>query len=198
MLLQRCFCVVGVFHGEDAACDRKSENTRSVEQAACPQSCQRLAAEFLLFVGGDEPLPALRQAQACCFSRAQGLDEIRIHFQFRRDRKLNNLQQPRRDGCLESLRLIRTRDLLYDLFRYDERIRMQFSEQIQSANVNEIDQDVRVGYNDTNNGRTWRRHSYSGRSTGCASASSIPAFTRRSCAIHWLTPTRSANCRNFA
>lgn len=66
-------------------------------------------------------------------SGAQDLDEICIHFQFRRDGKLNNAQQPRGDGCLESLRLVRTSDLLYDLFRYDERIRRQFTEQIQSA-----------------------------------------------------------------
>src|ERR1700683_5824570 len=66
-------------------------------------------------------------------SGAQDLDEICIHFQFRRDGKLNNAQQPRGDGCLESLRLVRTSDLLYDLFRYDERIRRQFPEQIQSA-----------------------------------------------------------------
>ena len=36
--------------------------------------------------------------------------------------------------------------MLYDFFRDDERIRMQFSEQIQSTDVNEIDKDVRVGH----------------------------------------------------
>ena len=46
---------------------------------------------------------------------------------------------------------LRLPDFLYDLFRDDERIRRQFSEQIQSTDVNEIDKDVRVGYNDTNN-----------------------------------------------
>jgi hypothetical protein len=63
------------------------------------------------------------------------LDQIGIHYQFRRDGKLNNVQQPRGDGGLESLRLVRTSDLLYDLFRYGERIRRQFTEQIQSTNT---------------------------------------------------------------
>jgi hypothetical protein len=46
------------------------------------------------FVRGDEPLSALRQAQACRLSGAQDLDEIRIHFQFRWVRELHFQQQP--------------------------------------------------------------------------------------------------------
>src|SRR5580700_4026711 len=63
------FGLVGVLDGENPSCDCKSQNARSIQQAARSQSGQRFAVELLLFVGGDEPLSALRQAQACRFSR---------------------------------------------------------------------------------------------------------------------------------
>ena len=103
---------------------------------------------------------------------------------FRWVHELHLLKQPRGDGCLKGFRLARIFHFLYYLFGNHEIIRRQFSEQIESANVNEINKDVRVGHDDTNRRGTWWGHPYSGRRTDCASASSIPAFTRRSCAIH--------------
>jgi hypothetical protein len=50
---------------------------------------------------------------------------------------------------LDCLRLSRFPDFFYYFFRNHEQVRWQFSQQVEPANVREVDEDVRVGYNDT-------------------------------------------------
>ena len=45
------------------------------------------------------------------------------------------------------------RDFLYYFFRNNEGVRWQFTQQVEATNVGEIDEDVRVGYDDTNGGQ---------------------------------------------
>ena len=67
--------------------------------------------------------------------------------------------------------LLAIADFLYDFFRHNEAVGIEFLENVEEARVNEVDEDVRAGDDDTNRRRIRRGHPYSGSSTDSGSAS---------------------------
>jgi len=112
ILFQDHFCAVSVFHGDNAPEIARLRIPGVFQHATRSEPCQCFAAEFFLFVGGDEPVSALSQAQARRFSGTQDLDEIRIHLQFSWVRELHLHQQPKGYRCLECVCLVRLADFL--------------------------------------------------------------------------------------